>query len=111
MRERREAEDPRVELARRTLETYVGDGAGHGTTPDASALLGTPEPVDSTDALDCRRNGVIVSTVDGQRGLLLPDLDGMNTIDEQLRIAARKGGVGLGSDRVCLERFTVTRHV
>lgn len=74
-------------------------------------VLGTPELVDSTDALDCRRNGVIVSTTDGRRGLLLPDLDGMNTIDEQLRIAARKGGVGLGSDRVCLERFTVTRHV
>lgn len=52
-----------------------------------------------------------MSTTDGRRGLLLPDLDGMNTIDEQLRIAARKGGVGLGSDRVCLERFTVTRHV
>lgn len=41
MREHREAEEPWVELAHRTLEAYVGDGAGHGTTPDASALLGS----------------------------------------------------------------------
>lgn len=87
MREHREAEEPWVELARRT-----------------------PEPVDSTDALDCRCYGVIVSTVDGRCGLLLPDLDDVDTVDEQLRIAARKGGIDLGSDRVRLERFTVTRH-
>lgn len=111
MRERHEAEDPWVELARRTLETYVGDGAGHGTTPDASALLGTPEPVDSANALDCRRYGVIVSTAGGRHGLLLPDLGSVNTVDEQLRIASRRGGIGLGSGRVRLERFTVTRHV
>jgi len=42
---------------------------------------------------------------------LLPDLDDVDTVDEQLRIAARKGGIGLGTDRVRLERFTVTRHV
>lgn len=61
-------------------------------------VLGTPEPVDSIDALDCRRYGVIVSTADGRRGLLLLDLDGVDTVDEQLRIAARKGDIDLGSD-------------
>ena len=74
-------------------------------------VLGTPEPVDSTAALDCRRYGVIVSTADGRRGLLLPDLDGVDSVEEQVRIAARKGGIDLGADRVRLERFTVTRHL
>lgn len=39
-----------------------------------------------------------MSTTDGRRGLLLPDLDDVETVDEQLRIAARKGGIDLGSD-------------
>ena len=74
-------------------------------------VLGAPERADSTDELDCRRYGVIVSTPDGRRGLLLPDLDGVDTVDEQVRIAARKGGISLGEDDVRLERFTVTRHL
>lgn len=74
-------------------------------------VLGVPEDVDSTVDLDCRRYGVIVSTPDGRRGLLLPDLDGVDTVDEQVRIAARKGGIYLGSDDVRLQRFSVTRHL
>lgn len=74
-------------------------------------VLGEPEPVDSVDALDCQRYGVIVSTRDGRRGLLLPDLDGVDSVEEQVRIAARKGGIELGQDAVRLERFTVTRHL
>ena len=74
-------------------------------------VLSTPEPVSSIDELDCRRYGVIVSTLDGRRGLLLPDLDGVDTVQEQLRIAASKGNIDLHADRVRLERFMVTRHL
>lgn len=74
-------------------------------------VLTEPEPVDSAADLDVRRYGVIVSTPDGRRGLLLPDLDGVDTVDEQLDIAARKGGIDLVSDDVRLERFEVVRHL
>ncbi|WP_273395779.1 AmmeMemoRadiSam system protein A [Thermophilibacter mediterraneus] len=73
-------------------------------------VLGEPEPVDGPEQLDCRRYGVIVSASRGRRGLLLPDLDGVDTVDEQLRIAARKGGIDLDEPGVRLERFVVERH-
>lgn len=73
-------------------------------------VLGEPEPVAGREELDPRRYGVIVSAPDGRRGLLLPDLDGVDTVDEQLRIAARKGGIALSEDGVTIERFVVERH-
>lgn len=73
-------------------------------------VLGEPEPVSGPDELDCRRYGVIVSAPGGRRGLLLPDLDGVDTVDEQLRIAASKGGIDLDEPGVRLERFVVERH-
>jgi AmmeMemoRadiSam system protein A len=74
-------------------------------------VLGEPEPVGGTDELDPTRYGVIVSTRDGRRGLLLPDLDGVDTVEEQVSIAARKGGIDLRGDEVSLERFEVVRHL
>ena len=76
----------------------------------AAPLPPAPEPIGSEKDLDPRRYGVIVSTADGRRGLLLPDLEGVDTISEQVGIAARKGGIDLGRDPYSLERFTVTRH-
>ena len=73
-------------------------------------VLGDPEPVDGREELDPHRYGVIVSAPGGRRGLLLPDLDGVDTVDEQLRIAARKGGIALTEEGVSLERFVVERH-
>jgi AMMECR1 domain-containing protein len=44
----------------------------------------------------------------GRRGLLLPDLDGVETADFQLKVARRKAGIG-ANESVKLYRFTVTR--
>lgn len=73
-------------------------------------VLEAPEPIGGLDLLDPARYGVIVSTGDGRRGLLLPDLDGVDTATEQVRIAARKGGIDLARDDWSLERFEVVRH-
>ena len=73
-------------------------------------VLGDPEPVEGRAGLDPRRYGVIVSAPDGRRGLLLPDLDGVDTVEEQLRIAARKGSIALAEEGVSIERFVVERH-
>lgn len=74
-------------------------------------VLSTPERVTDPKELDPRRYGVIVSASGGRRGLLLPDLDGIDTIADQLGIAARKGGIDLTRDHVMLHRFTVSRHL
>lgn len=72
-------------------------------------VLGRPEAVDSPAQLDPRRYGVIVSY--GQkRGLLLPDLDGVDTVEEQVAIARRKGGIR-EEDPYTLQRFEVVRHL
>ena len=71
-------------------------------------VLGDLEPVDSPDELDVKRYGVVVSR-GGKRGLLLPNLDGVDTVEEQIRIARQKGGIR-ESEPYRLERFEVVRH-
>ena len=73
-------------------------------------VLGEAEDIDSIDQLDVKRYGVIVSTRDGRRGLLLPDLDGVDTPEEQVSIAMRKGGIQK-HEKYFLQRFEVVRHI
>lgn len=58
--------------------------------------------------LDPQRYGVIVRS-DGRAGLLLPNLEGINTVDEQLEIALKKAGISPNED-YNIERFEVIRH-
>jgi AmmeMemoRadiSam system protein A/AmmeMemoRadiSam system protein B len=71
-------------------------------------VLGEPEPVESPAELDVKRYGVIVSR-GARRGLLLPDLDGVDTVEAQIAIARQKGGIGK-NEPYQLERFEVVRH-
>ncbi len=71
-------------------------------------VLSAPEDIDSPAELDVKKYGVIVSC-GSRRGLLLPDLDGVDTVEQQISIARRKGGISEG-EPVKLQRFTVTRH-
>ena len=71
-------------------------------------VLGEPEAVESVSQLDPRRYGVIVRS--GTRvGLLLPDLEGVDTVERQLEIARDKAGIG-PREEVRLFRFTVDRY-
>ena len=60
------------------------------------------------EELDVKRYGVIVSC-GSRRGLLLPDLDGVDTPAQQVAIAMQKGGIRKG-EPYTLERFEVVRH-
>ena len=71
-------------------------------------VLGEPEDIDSIDQLDVKRYGVIVSC-GNRRGLLLPDLDGVDDVETQVSIAMRKGGIREDDDYT-LQRFEVIRH-
>lgn len=71
-------------------------------------VLGKPEPIASMDDLDPKRYGVVVSK--GRRsGLLLPNLEGINTSEEQVSIALKKAGIG-HNESYTMERFEVVRH-
>ncbi len=72
-------------------------------------VLGETEPIASIEELDVKRYGVIVSC-GSRRGLLLPNLDGVDTVEEQVRIAREKGGIREGENGITYERFEVVRH-
>lgn len=71
-------------------------------------VLGTAEPITSIQQLDVKKYGVIVSA-GHRRGLLLPDLAGVDTPEEQIEICRQKGGIG-PDEPVTLERFEVIRY-
>lgn len=72
-------------------------------------VLGDPEPISSPKELDVKRYGVIV-TKGRKRGLLLPDLDGVDTVEQQISIAKSKAGIAEWDRNVQLQRFEVVRH-
>jgi AmmeMemoRadiSam system protein A len=71
-------------------------------------ILTPPERIDGPEALDPRRYGVIVQS-GRRRGLLLPDLPGVDSVEEQVAIARAKGGI-LPGELADLYRFQVERY-
>jgi hypothetical protein len=71
-------------------------------------VLTVPEKVTDKSELDPRRYGVIVQA-GGRRGLLLPDLEGVDTADYQISISMQKAGISPGTP-VDLYRFEVKRY-
>jgi AmmeMemoRadiSam system protein A/AmmeMemoRadiSam system protein B len=71
-------------------------------------VLGEPEAIKSMEELDPKRYGIIV-TKGMKRGLLLPNLEGINTPLEQVNIALKKAGIS-ENESYSMERFEVVRH-
>ena len=74
-------------------------------------VLSEPEPVPGPEVLDAKQYGVIVQATQGwhRRGLLLPDLEGVDTVQEQIRICRLKAGIG-PDEPIALQRFRVVRY-
>lgn len=72
-------------------------------------ILSHPEPVMDIHELDPKHYGVIV-TSQGSRGVLLPDIEGVDTVMQQLNIACQKGGFHPSVSDLSIERFTVERY-
>lgn len=71
-------------------------------------VLSEPEPT-QFEELDPKIYGVIVQDSHGlRRGLLLPDIEGISTAQQQVEVAARKAGIPYG-DPLTLYRFHVER--
>jgi AmmeMemoRadiSam system protein B/AmmeMemoRadiSam system protein A len=71
-------------------------------------VLTKPEPIDSQDQLDPKKYGVIVEC-GLRRGLLLPDLEGVDSVDYQIEICRHKAGI-LADEPIKLYRFEVKRY-
>ncbi|MGQ9621971.1 MAG: AmmeMemoRadiSam system protein A [Candidatus Caldatribacteriaceae bacterium] len=71
-------------------------------------VLSPPELVKDLKTLDPRRYGVIVES-GWKRGLLLPDIEGVDTVEDQIRIASAKAGI-LSHESITVYRFTVERY-
>ncbi len=72
-------------------------------------VLHPEEPIDGPEALDPRVYGVIVRGTLGRTGLLLPDLDGVDTVDQQLAICRRKAGIR-DNEPISLSRFRAEKY-
>ena len=90
-------------------------------------VLSYPEPVKDLKELDPKKFGIIVKTgpfaypnedvgrFDGQvpfkSGLLLPDLEGVDTIEQQISIACQKGDIDQAEEKIFIYKFTVEKYV
>jgi MEMO1 family protein len=76
-------------------------------------VLGDPEPVSSPDELDPKRYGLIVQSIrqPWRRGLLLPDLEGIDTVEQQVYWTRyHKAGITNPDEPVDMFRFEVKRY-
>lgn len=71
-------------------------------------VLSSPEPAADISELDAKKYGVIVSS-GSKRGLLLPDLDGVDTPQQQISICRQKAGIS-EKEPVQLAKFVVKRY-
>ena len=71
-------------------------------------VLNKAEDVKDISELDPKKYGIIVSS-GFKRGVLLPDLDTIDTVDDQIRIAKMKANIN-NDEEITIQKFTVERH-
>lgn len=72
-------------------------------------VLSSPERVTDISELDPKKYGIIVAK-GYRKGLLLPDLEGVDTVEEQLTIAKIKAGIEPSDNDLEIFKFTVKRY-
>lgn len=74
-------------------------------------LLNPPEQIKDTKELNPKKFGIIViATSSRKTGLLLPDLEGVDTTEKQIAIACQKADIDLKTEKITLYKFTVEKH-
>ena len=72
-------------------------------------ILHPPERAFTIEELDPKNYGIIVISETGKQGLLLPDLEGVDTVEQQIMICQRKAGMS-NSEKFYLKKFKVDRY-
>ncbi|PIR02742.1 MAG: AmmeMemoRadiSam system protein A [Candidatus Nealsonbacteria bacterium CG_4_9_14_0_2_um_filter_37_38] len=89
-------------------------------------ILNEPELIKSIKELDPKKYGIIVKTIPivsprgtdvvfnghmpHKSGLLLPDLEGVDTVEQQISIACQKGGINPIAEKIVIYKFTVEKY-
>ncbi len=105
------------EIVRNAISAATRDPRFYPVRPDelegldiSVDVLGEAEEVSGTAELDPKCFGIIVQTEDGRQALLLPDLEGIDTVDQQVCVTCRKGGIDPYRESYRILRFEVERH-
>jgi len=103
------------EIIQNAISSSTGDPRFSAVRPEelndleySVDVLTQPESVEGESQLDPKKYGVIVEA-GRRRGLLLPDLDGVDSVDKQIDICRQKAGIS-PAEPVRLYRFQVTRY-
>ncbi len=103
------------EVINNAIAAAVQDPRFHAVQEDELAgleysvdVLSALEKIRDVRDLDPTKYGIVIRQ-EMKRGLLLPDLEGVNTVEEQLRIAKMKARIWTDED-IEIFRFTVTRY-
>jgi len=97
-----------ISSARRDPRFYPVTADELGELDYSVDVLTEPRPVRSRKQLDAKRYGVIVEA-GSRKGLLLPDLEGVESAEEQIGICRQKAGIA-PDEPVKLYRFEVERY-
>lgn len=89
-------------------------------------ILNEPELVKNTKELDPKKFGVIIKTapiispngtdvvfnghLPSKTGLLLPDLEDVDTVEQQISIACQKAGINPETEKIVIYKFTVEKY-
>lgn len=76
------------------------------------SILSEPEPIENFNKLDLKKYGLIVKCIDSPQkcGLLLPDIEGVDSAEQQFSICCAKGGINPEKDTVAFFRFKVEKY-
>ncbi|HOO33349.1 MAG TPA: AmmeMemoRadiSam system protein A [Thermotogota bacterium] len=104
-----------LEIRENAIAAATRDPRFNALSPDELAyvtvsvdVLSMPVSCEEVGELDPKRYGVIVES-GYRRGLLLPDLDGVDTVEMQLNIARRKAGIA-ADEQIKIYQFEVNRY-
>jgi len=72
-------------------------------------VLNPAEKIKDRSELDIKKYGIICQA-GYKKGVLLPDIEGIDSVDEQIAIACQKGEINPHKEKFNIYKFTVTRH-
>lgn len=75
-------------------------------------VLSYPKKVENKSLLKPEKHGIIVKDEEGNNSFVLPNTDGVETVDKQVKVAREKAGIdeNLPQDKLQLLHFTITRY-
>lgn len=73
-------------------------------------ILSEPREIKNFNELDPERYGILVKSEVGKSGLLLPNLEGINTKEEQLEAVCCKAGINLSKEKITIFKFDAIKY-